>query len=151
MSSVSTGVTMNTIRNVSVGLIALCAAAAWAQEGIKPADPAVRQQQKKAEFAEQEKTLQTQSRSSASGSARVDKSIQAADPVPKATTKQEKKQRFADQEQVLQGQSRSSASGSPRVDKSAAAASPVSKAASKSERKAQFSTQEQQLQRESKP
>jgi hypothetical protein len=142
---------MTTIRNVTAGLIAIFAATAWAQEGIKPADPALRQQQKKAEFAEQEKTLQSQSRSSASGSPRVDKSVQAADPVPKAATKQEKKQRFTEQEQTLQGQSRSSASGSARVDKTAAEASPVSKSASKTERKAQFQTQEKQLQRESTP
>ena len=142
---------MNTIRTITGALIAAFAVASFAQEGIKPADPVVRQQQKKAEFAEQERDLQSQSRSSASGSPRVDKSVQSADPVPRATTKQEKKQRFAEQEQTLQGQSRNSTSGSPRIDKSAAAASSASKPATKAEKKAQFSTQEKQLQRESTP
>jgi len=142
---------MSTLRTITTGLIAVFAATAWAQEGIKPADPALRQQQKKAEFAEQEKTLQSQSRSSASGSARVDKSVQAADAVPKAATKQDKKQRFTEQEQTLQGQSRSSASGSPKVEKTAASSAPVSNPTNKSAKKAQFHRQEKELQRESTP
>jgi len=129
---------MNTIRNVMLVLVAACAGSAFAQQGIPPADPVKRQEQKKADFAQKEQTLQSQSRSSAAGSPRVDKSVEAADPIPKATTKQEKKARFAQQQQALESQSRSSASGSPGVDKTTAAASPVPGATSKSQKKARF-------------
>jgi hypothetical protein len=64
------------------------------------------QQQKKARFAEQQATLQDQSRSSASGSPRVNKASAAPDPTRKPATKAEKKARFADQEKQLQGESR---------------------------------------------
>ena len=103
------------------------------------------------QFAEQEKTLQGQSRSSASGSPKVDKSVSAADPVPKATTKQQKKERFNELETSYQHSSRSSASGSPKVDKSATAADPVHKSGTKAEKKTQFTTQEKELQQQSKP
>ena len=144
---------MNTIRSLAVVLIATFAATAQGQQSSTPPstvpNPYTKEQDKKARFSEEEKTLQGQSRSSASGSARVDKSTAAADPIPKASTKQEKKERFKQQQQVLQNESRSSASGSARVDKSTPAAEPVSKATTKAEKKARFNNQEKALQRES--
>jgi hypothetical protein len=105
MSSRSKGVDVRILRSITAGLVALFAATASAQEGIKPADPALRQQQKKADFAEQEKALQSQSRSSASGSPKVEKSAASAAPVSKHASKTEKKAQFHTQEKELQKQS----------------------------------------------
>ena len=104
---------------------------------------------KKERFADQESTFQRESRNSASGSPKVDKSVTAADPVPKATTSQQKKERFNELESSYQHNSRSSASGSPKVDKSVAASDPVPKAKTKAEKKAKFDNQEKTLQQQS--
>ena len=95
-----------------VAMLSLTVAHAAAPDGSSAptTDPLPRatkaQQQKKARFAEQQATLQDQSRSSASGSQRVNKAVTAPDPTRKPATKAEKKARFADQEKQLQRESR---------------------------------------------
>jgi hypothetical protein len=136
---------------VTIALASTVGAAGAAQPTPDNPHPYTTPPPTKERFAEQEKALQGQSRSSASGSPKVDKSAAAASPVPKATTKQQKKDRFNELESSYQQNSQSSASGSPKVDKSAAAANPVPKTRTKSEKKTQFTSQEKELQQQSKP
>jgi len=147
---------MSIIRNLGATLVTITLASSVAAQGTAQPTPDnphpyTKPQPTKERFAEEEKTLQGQSRSSASGSPKVDKSVTAADPVPKATTKQQKKERFNDLESSYQHNSQSSASGSPKADKSVAGADPVSKPKTKAEKKTQFSNQEKELQQQSKP
>jgi hypothetical protein len=145
MENNPSGVDMSMTCKFSAVLIAMALAAnVAAQGGAQPTPdnphPYTAPPAKKDRFAEQEKTLQSQSRNSPSGSPKVDKSVTAADPVPKA---------FNDLEAGYQHDSRSSASGSQRVDKSATTADLMHKPATKSEKKAQFTKQEKELQQRS--
>jgi len=144
-----TGAIVTTALSLTVANVA----AAQDSSSVKQDQPAkvtTKQERTKARFVEQEAAFQKNSRSSASGSPPVNKTVQASDPIPKATSKAEKKTRFAAQETTLQSQSRSSASGSPRVDKSAPG-DQLPKATTKSDKKARFNQEEKQLQQQSTP
>ena len=146
---------MNLIFTMTTALLAFgLASAAAAQGSAQPTPdnphPYTKPPSSKERFSEQEKALQAESRNGPADSPKVDKSVTAADPVPKATTKQDKKARFNELEGSYQQNSRSSASGSPKVEKSARV-NPPPKPKTKAEKKAQFTEQEKGLQQQSTP
>ena len=100
-----------------------------------------------AEFRDTEAAWQRESTNLPSASPPVDRSIKAADPIPKATTKAQKRARFAAQERALQQASTNMPPSAP-VDRSALPADPVPKATTRAEKRARFVEEEATLQRE---
>ena len=77
------------------------------------------------DFATENRILQEESTNMPAGSPRVDRTIPAADPLPKAANKSEEIARFRAMDSDLTRESLSSASGSASVDRAQPAADPL--------------------------
>ena len=106
-------------------------------------------ERKAANFGALESEMQQESTNMPSSSPPVDKTVPAADPIPRATTEQQEIARFRAQEHAMQDESTNMPSSSRPVDKTAPPADPVSKATTEAQKAARFADQERMMQEES--